>query len=611
MTILWDAPTDPTIVGFSVVYGTQSGAYSQRVNVGVQTSATIGNLSDGVTYYFAVRSVSDGQAMSTVSNEVEYAVPRQSQVITALALTSTQSSPQVLGTTVLWTAVAGGGTVSNQYRWSVSDGTSVVRLSDWSPASSFAWKPTAVNPGYSLIVSARAGGDGVTAMTQAMPFAIVPVGSLLGASAKFTTIDVATQGNWIKKFYQNSALLAAESMTLPPSVSVANSGASSWTWVDATSDLRALQRPSGPSRFAATWFSASSFDIDVNVLDGASHSVALYLVDWDSFGARRERIDVINAASQNLLDSKTVTGFSNGQYLAWTVTGHVTFRITRLSGSNAVVSGVFLDGRIPSPPAVTLDSPAPRTNYLAPATIALHATATDVDGISQVEFFAGPVSIAKVTTLPYAATAVQMPAGSYLITAVATDTFGATATSDPVAVTVSAVAAAARFVADDTATQGAWLGRYGHDGAVLAQESSALVPAYAQFLLANQNAWTWTDATTAPGALQRPSGASRFAATWYSAGAFLADVNLSDGKAHQVALYVVDWLGNNQRAETIEVVDAVSQRVLDAKTVTHFGDGNYLVWTVTGHVTFRITNSGVPNAVVSGVFFDPPVVMID
>jgi hypothetical protein len=265
MTILWDAPTDPTIVGFSVVYGTQSGAYSQRMNVGVQTSATIGNLSDGVTYYFAVRSVSDGQAMSTVSNEVEYAVPRQSQVITALALTSTQSSPQVLGTTVLWTAVAGGATAANQYRWSVSDGTSVALLSDWSPASSFAWKPTAVNPGYSLVVSARAGGDSVTAMTQAMPFAIVPVGSQLGASARLAGIDVATQGNWIKKFYQNSALLAAESMTLPPSVSVANSGASSWTWVDATSDLRALQRPSGPSRFAATWFSASSFDIDVRV----------------------------------------------------------------------------------------------------------------------------------------------------------------------------------------------------------------------------------------------------------------------------------------------------------------------------------------------------------
>lgn len=61
MTILWDAPTDPAIVGFSVMYGTQSGAYSQRLNVGVQTSATISNLSDGVTYYFAVRSVNDVQ----------------------------------------------------------------------------------------------------------------------------------------------------------------------------------------------------------------------------------------------------------------------------------------------------------------------------------------------------------------------------------------------------------------------------------------------------------------------------------------------------------------------------------------------------------------------
>ena len=35
-----------------------------------------------------------------------------------------------------------------------------------------------------------------------------------------------------------------------------------------------------------------------------------------------------------------------------------------------------------------------------------------------------------------------------------------------------------------------------------------------------------------------------------------------------------------------------------------FDGGRYLVWTVSGHVTFRLVNTGNPNTVLSAVFFD-------
>jgi hypothetical protein len=68
----------------------------------------------------------------------------------------------------------------------------------------------------------------------------------------------------------------------------------------------------------------------------------LYLLDWDVYGGgRSERVDILDG-SNTLLDSRSVSGFANGEYLVWNLSGHVTVRITNLNGnSNAVVSGIL------------------------------------------------------------------------------------------------------------------------------------------------------------------------------------------------------------------------------------------------------------------------------
>ena len=95
-------------------------------------------------------------------------------------------------------------------------------------------------------------------------------------------------------------------------------------------------------RIAACWFSGSSFNVDVNLTDQGSHRVALYLLDWDS-NARVTRVDVLDAATQQVLDTRTVAGFTGGQHLVWNVQGHVVFRFTNAGGPNAVLSGIFFD----------------------------------------------------------------------------------------------------------------------------------------------------------------------------------------------------------------------------------------------------------------------------
>lgn len=71
VTLAWDA-SDPGVAGYNVYYGTGSGAYTQVVDAGNQTSATISNLSDGSTYYFAVTAYDPNGLESLPSGEVSY-----------------------------------------------------------------------------------------------------------------------------------------------------------------------------------------------------------------------------------------------------------------------------------------------------------------------------------------------------------------------------------------------------------------------------------------------------------------------------------------------------------------------------------------------------------
>ena len=133
---------------------------------------------------------------------------------------------------------------------------------------------------------------------------------------------------------------------MPSYVSINQAWPSDWTWADNTDDVRALQK-TGSSRIAATGYSPTSFDIDLNFSDGAYHQVAFYVLDWDRLG-RSQRFDIINADTGATIDSQPAYNLQEGYYLKWKMKGHVIVRVINLAGgsTNAVVSGIFFD---PSP----------------------------------------------------------------------------------------------------------------------------------------------------------------------------------------------------------------------------------------------------------------------
>lgn len=91
------------------------------------------------------------------------------------------------------------------------------------------------------------------------------------------------------------------------------------------------------------------------------------------------------------------------------------------------------------PPLVALTAPANGTSITAGGNLAVTAAASDGDGtISRVDFFAGTTLLGSDTTQPYGVTWTGIPAGTYSLTAVATDNDGARVTSATVGVTVTA-----------------------------------------------------------------------------------------------------------------------------------------------------------------------------
>jgi uncharacterized protein (TIGR03437 family) len=270
------------------------------------------------------------------------------------------------------------------------------------------------------------------------------------SSVSFVQVDTTTKGNWKNTYGGDGFNTVNDTLKYPAYAQVSVVGNSSPTWAASTTDARGLQKMSTSDRIAARWETNSFFSMDVNLSDGLTHRVAIYAVDWDG-NNRQQRIDVVDWATNVLLESRTMSGFNGGQYLVWDVRGRVKFIVNKVGGKSAVVSGLYFGGAGPSAtptptptptpapgaPQVTLTVPATGATFVAGDNITLAATAIDPDGISKVEFYQGSTLIGTDTTSPYSVVWNSVPKGSYNLTAKATDNTGLNSTSAVVSITVT------------------------------------------------------------------------------------------------------------------------------------------------------------------------------
>ncbi len=91
------------------------------------------------------------------------------------------------------------------------------------------------------------------------------------------------------------------------------------------------------------------------------------------------------------------------------------------------------------PPGIVLNSPTNGTTLTASASVTMSAdAAAQYNPLTGVSFYTNGVLFATLTSVPYTVTATGLPAGTYTITASASDTSGLSSTSAPAVVTVTA-----------------------------------------------------------------------------------------------------------------------------------------------------------------------------
>ncbi len=270
-----------------------------------------------------------------------------------------------------------------------------------------------------------------------------------------------------------------------------------------------------------------------------------------------------------------------------------------------------------APPVISLTAPA---TGVVSGTVSVTANATAVAGMTSVQFLLDGTNLgAPVTgagpTFTYSWNTTTIT-GAHTLTAVATDNDSQTTTSAPVSVTVSNVTSSATFIKTDAVTQGNWVGVYGGDGYIVPNDANS-PPSYVTVTGpgAAGPAYTWASSSSSPSApLLGPSTTARIASCFFTSTSFSINLNFTDGKAHQLALYAWD-LENSNRSETLSILNPATSAVLATKAMSSFGGGVYAVFDVTGNVTLQVTFNGTGlNAVLSGLFFStlapPPAINI-
>ena len=201
------------------------------------------------------------------------------------------------------------------------------------------------------ITTIRATYNGSAAVSS--QFTVNPAASASGAAA-FVRTDVTTLGSWKGAYGFDGYHIFGDTASYPSYVTATPSGYSSYVWEASTSEARGLQKAASPTdRVAACWYTTSSFTIDLAFHDSATHQVAIYLVDWTDWFGRTEQVDILDA-SQQVLDTRSVSSFTGGEYVVWNLSGHVIIRLTNTNpASNAVISGLFFSSAATVPPPST------------------------------------------------------------------------------------------------------------------------------------------------------------------------------------------------------------------------------------------------------------------
>lgn len=188
------------------------------------------------------------------------------------------------------------------------------------------------------------------------------------------------------------------------------------------------------------WIQAGEWlEYTVNVQTAGSYSLQVRVAATSSGKTFHIELDGTNI-------SGTITVPNTGAWQNWQTvtvntpslsTGQKVMRIVMDAGDFNINKIIFGTTGTNPPPSVSITGPTNGASFTAPASITINANASDNVSVAKVEFFQGGTKLGEDTSSPYSFTWSNVAAGSYSLTARATDNQGAVTTSSGVNITVT------------------------------------------------------------------------------------------------------------------------------------------------------------------------------
>lgn len=363
----WEPSPSPAVLGYTVYCYEGTDTPFSVADAGLNTSATISNLTPGRLYTLSVRSYDLFGRQSDPSESVQVWAPAK-----VLVDWPQSTRLDVVGYT-LYSGVVG--SLANK---TVIGGTSEAGVGGLIGGNTYYFFPV----GYDLFgkeVQAYA----MTKLTvpddpTLLPDSLYNPAMSLSTSGGLVKTDKLTLGNWPGVYGSLGYILPEQGIALPENIVGSLLAHKSWLWEGTSTKTAALRKIEGSGRIASCYYSTTSFTIKLAIPDGKTYRVSLYF--WDYQKASLEQgILILNTQTDKVISYKVLSGFANGIYWTYNLRGNVQIRVKRLKGPQAVLSGIFFD----PVPTSTSTASASTVNSIEPASelTSLSTTANEAEPI--------------------------------------------------------------------------------------------------------------------------------------------------------------------------------------------------------------------------------------
>ncbi len=307
----------------------------------------------------------------------------------------------------------------------------------------FAFTWNSVAPGNYQLTAKATDNQGATAMSAAIAINVnappsvtlsSPTTSYLAPAAITLNATASdTDGTITKVEFFNGVTLIGTATTAPYSFNWANVAGGNYSVTAVATDNQGTTATSTALTINVNAAPTVAITAPTNNASYTGPANITLMANANDADGSVAKVEFFNGST--LLGTATAAPYS----ISWTNVAPGNYSITAVVTDNqgAIATSAAIVINVNAAPAITLN--AAGSGYIAPATVSLAATATDTDGtIAKVEFYNGATLLGSVTTAPYTFAWTNVAAGSYSVTAIATDSQGAATTSNAVSITVAA-----------------------------------------------------------------------------------------------------------------------------------------------------------------------------